>query len=70
MPMMSPQRRKASSGRLIALIVVLLMCIWMLYRIFIDVPPAPPAEVEVGVCSQNITHVVARGFPRTFFRAN
>lgn len=46
---MIPRRRKASAGRLVALIVMLLLCIWMLYRLFIAVPPAPAPEVKVGL---------------------
>jgi hypothetical protein len=33
---------------LIVLIVVLLLCMWMLYRLFIGIPPAPPPEVKQG----------------------
>ena len=47
--MMSPRRRRASAGRLIALIVALLLCIWLLYRLFIGIPPAPPPEVKTAV---------------------
>ena len=47
--MMSPRRRRASAGRLIALIVALLLCIWMLYRLFIGIPPAPPPAVKTAV---------------------
>jgi len=46
--MMSPRRRRASAGRLIALIVALLLCIWLLYRLFIGIPPAPPPEVKTA----------------------
>jgi hypothetical protein len=45
---MTPRRRRASAGQLVALIVMLLLCIWMLYKLFIAVPPAPAPEVRVG----------------------
>ncbi|MCJ7752724.1 MAG: hypothetical protein MUQ65_16830, partial [Armatimonadetes bacterium] len=47
--MMSPRRRRASAGRLIALIVALLLCIWLLYKLFIGIPPAPPPGVKTAV---------------------
>ena len=47
--MMSPRRRKASAVRLITLIVALLLCIWLLYRLFIGIPPAPPPEVKTAL---------------------
>lgn len=46
---MTPRRRRASAGRLIALIVMLLLCIWLLYKLFIAVPPAPAPQVKVGL---------------------
>lgn len=49
--MMSPRRRRASAGRLLALIVALLLCIWLLYRLFIGIPPAPPPEVKTAVAA-------------------
>ena len=45
---MTPRRRKASILRLMALIGLLLLSMWMLHRIFIDVPPAPEPEVTQG----------------------
>jgi len=45
---MTPQRRRASIIRLVALIVLLLLAMWVLHRIFIDVPPAPEPEVTQG----------------------
>ena len=52
---MTPRRRSASAGRLVALIVMLLLCIWMLYKLFIAVPPAAGPEVKVGVKSRTDT---------------
>jgi hypothetical protein len=46
---MTPKRRRASAGRLTALIVLLLLCMWTLYKVFIAVPPAPPPEVKTGL---------------------
>jgi len=57
--MMSPRRRRASAGRLIALIVALLLCIWLLYRLFIGIPPAPPPEVKTAVAD-------GRSYPHHF----
>ena len=45
---MTGRRRRSRAGRLIALIVVLLLCFWMLYRRFIGIPPAAPPEVKTG----------------------
>ncbi len=42
------RRRKASAGRLLALIITLLLCIYLLYRLFIGLPPAPAPEVKTG----------------------
>ena len=45
--MMTP-RRRASAVRLVTIIVVLLLCMWMLYRLFIGIPPAPAPNVTTG----------------------
>jgi hypothetical protein len=42
------RRRRASAGRLIALIITLLLCIYLLYRLFIGIPAAPTPEVKTG----------------------
>lgn len=42
------RRRRASAGRLIALIITLLLCIYLLYRLFIGIPAAPAPEVKTG----------------------
>jgi hypothetical protein len=36
---------------LVVLIIVLLLCMWMLYRLFIGIPPAPPPEVKRAAAS-------------------
>lgn len=55
--MMSPRRRRSSAGRLIVLIVALLLCIWMLYKLFIGIAPAPPPEVKAAVADvQGYSH--------------
>jgi len=41
-------RRRASAVRLVTIIVVLLLCMWMLYRLFIGIPPAPAPNVTTG----------------------
>ena len=41
-------RRRSSRANLIALIVVLLLCIWLLYKLFIGIPPAPPPVVKTA----------------------
>jgi len=46
--MMSPRRRRAGAFRLIVFIVALLLCIWLLYRLFIGIGPAPPPRVQPG----------------------
>ncbi len=40
------RRRRRSTVSLIALIIALLLCIWLLYRLFVGIPPAPPPEVK------------------------
>jgi hypothetical protein len=45
---MTPRRRRASIIRLVSLIVLLLLAMWVLHRIFIDIPPAPEPEVTQG----------------------
>jgi hypothetical protein len=52
--MISPRRRKASTGRLVALIAVLLLCMWLLYRLFIGIPPAPAPEVREAAASASL----------------
>ena len=42
---MNPRRRQASIARLLVLIVLTVACIWMLYRVFIGIPPAPAPTV-------------------------
>ena len=34
--------------RLVTIIVVPLLCMWMLYRLFIGIPLAPPPKVTTG----------------------
>jgi hypothetical protein len=52
---MSQRRRRASTARLVALIIVLLVCIWLLYRLFLGLPPAPPPEVVPASLHQTVT---------------
>jgi hypothetical protein len=55
--MMSPRRRRASSVRLVVLIAVLLLCIWLLYRLFVGVAPSPPPEVKTAAADvQSYSH--------------
>jgi len=42
---MKLRRRKADAARLLILIIGLLICIWLLYRLFLGLPPAPPPRV-------------------------
>ena len=46
---MRRRRRRASTANLIALIIVLLMCLWLLYKMFIGIPSAPPPQVKVAM---------------------
>ncbi|MFB3881461.1 MAG: hypothetical protein ACE149_09355 [Armatimonadota bacterium] len=41
-------RRRSSKANLIALIVALGLCIWLLYKLFIGIPPAPPPVVKTA----------------------
>jgi hypothetical protein len=43
---MKPRRRQGNIARLVILIVLLIICIWMLHRSFIALPPAPPPTVK------------------------
>lgn len=45
---MSARRRKGSTARLVVLIVLTLICIWLLYKVFIGIPPAPPPTVKTS----------------------
>jgi len=45
---MSTRRRKGSTARLVVLIVLILICIWLLYKVFIGIPPAPPPTIKTG----------------------
>jgi len=45
---MSGDRRRAGTARLIALIVMLLLCMWLLYRMFVAVPAAPPPKIRAA----------------------
>jgi hypothetical protein len=42
-------RRRRSTASLVALIIVLLLCIWLLYRLFIGLPPAPAPSVKTAL---------------------
>lgn len=56
---MSPGGRRASPGRLLALLVLLLVCIVLLWRLFIAVPAAPrPRITRSGVWSWADMHRV------------
>ncbi len=55
---MRPRQRRASALRLAVIIGLLLLCIWLLYRVFIAVPPAPPPRVTYGASPRG-----ARGEP-------
>jgi hypothetical protein len=41
-------RRRRSTASLVILLLVLLMCIWLLYKLFIGLPAAPAPKVEQG----------------------
>ena len=45
---MTGDRRRAGAARLIALLVMLLLCMWLLYRVFVAVPPAPPPKIRAA----------------------
>jgi hypothetical protein len=45
---MTGDRRRAGAARLIALIVMLLLCMWLLYRVFVTVPAAPPPKIKAA----------------------
>ena len=45
---MTGDRRRAGAARLIALIVMLLLCMWLLYRVFVAVPAAPPPKIRAA----------------------
>jgi hypothetical protein len=45
---MRPRQSRAGAVRLGLILAALLLCIWLLYRIFIAVPPAPPPTVSYG----------------------
>ena len=45
---MSGHRRRAGVARLVALIVMLLLCMWLLYRTFVAIPSAPPPKIKVA----------------------
>jgi len=47
--MMSPRRRRSSAFRLVVIIVALLLCIWLLYRLFIGIEPAPGPIIDRGL---------------------
>lgn len=42
------RRRRSANLRLLGLIAVLLLCMWLLYRLFIAVPPAPPPTIKLA----------------------
>jgi hypothetical protein len=52
--MMSPRRRRSSALRLVVFIVALLLCIWLLYRLFIGIGPAPPPRIERGAAPASV----------------
>jgi cytosine/uracil/thiamine/allantoin permease len=41
-------RKRRSTASLVVLLIILLLCIWMLYKMFIGLPPAPAPKVEQG----------------------
>jgi hypothetical protein len=45
---MSARRRKGSTARLVVLIILILICIWLLYKVFIGIPPAPPPTIKTS----------------------
>jgi hypothetical protein len=45
---MSARRRRGSTARLVVLIILILICIWLLYKVFIGIPPAPPPTVKTS----------------------
>jgi hypothetical protein len=42
------RRRRTSKLSLVVLIIVLALCIWLLYRLFIGLPPAPSPVVRTA----------------------
>lgn len=45
---MSAPRRRGSAARLVVLIILILICIWLLYKVFIGIPPAPPPTITTS----------------------
>ena len=43
------RRRRSSNLSLVVLIIALLLCIWLLYRLFIGLPPAPPPQLKTAL---------------------
>ena len=56
---MTARRQKASAARLVILILVLLLCIWLLYRVFLGLPPAPPPRVTSAASPARPEHLRA-----------
>jgi len=42
------RRRRSSNLSLVVLIIALLLCIWLLYRLFVGLPPAPAPAVKAA----------------------
>jgi len=42
------RRRRSSNLSLVVLIIALLLCIWLLYRLFVGLPPAPAPVVKTA----------------------
>ena len=63
------RRRRASTANLIALIIVLLMCLWLLYKLFIGIPSAPPPQVKVAMLVAGIGLPWYSGDPLCLSRA-
>jgi hypothetical protein len=42
------RRRRSSNLTLVVLIIALLLCIWLLYRLFVGLPPAPAPAAKAA----------------------
>jgi hypothetical protein len=50
---MGGRRPALHAVRLVAIIAILVLCMWIVYRVFIDIPPAPPPQVTISTAPQS-----------------
>ncbi len=54
------RRRPRSRASLVVLILVLLLCMWLMYKLFIGIPKAPAPTVKMAALRPRVVAAVAQ----------